>query len=251
MTERVAIVTGAAGTIGQGVVENLLEHGRKVVLVDRDEARLDKAKARFARQGEMMAVVVDLLEETAPALIEKSIEENGWQPATIVVNNAAITVKHAGKSHDILEMSMDEWMLVHRINVTAPMLMSRQFLPAMVEQKWGRIVNISSRAGRYNPHQAGPSYATTKAAILGLSRSIANDFSKHGITCNSVAPGLVMSDMTGQLTPELLKALVDRTPAGRGGSPRELGAAIAFLVSEDAGFITGTCLDVNGGQSMS
>ena len=251
MTERVAIVTGAAGTIGQGVVENLLEHGRKVVLVDRDEARLDKAKGRFARQGEMMAVVVDLLEESAPALVAKSIEENGWQPATIVINNAAITLKHAGKSHNILEMSLDEWSLVHRINVTAPMLMARQCIPAMVAQKWGRIVNISSRAGRYNPHQAGPSYATTKAAVLGLTRSIANDFSRHGVTCNSVAPGLVMSDMTGQLTPELLKALVDRTPAGRGGTPRELGAAIAFLASEDAGFITGTCLDVNGGQSMS
>jgi 3-oxoacyl-[acyl-carrier protein] reductase len=251
MTERVAVVTGAAGTIGQGVVENLLEHGRKVVLVDRDEARLKKAKDRFAQQGEMLTIVVDLLEETAPAFVAKQIQENGWRPATIVINNAAITVKHAGKSHNILEMSLDEWSLVHRINVTAPMLMARQFLPFMVDEKWGRIVNISSRAGRYNPHQAGPSYATTKAAVLGLSRSIANDFSRHGVTCNSVAPGLVMSDMTGQLTPELLKALVDRTPAGRGGSPRELGAAIAFLASEDAGFITGTCLDVNGGQSMS
>ncbi|MBI5275117.1 MAG: SDR family oxidoreductase [Burkholderiales bacterium] len=250
MTQRVAVVTGAAGTIGQGVIENLLEHGRKVVLVDRDEPRLRAARDRFAGQGEMMSVAVDLLEETAPALVAASIEENGWQPATIVINNAAITVKHGGKSHDILQMTLDEWALVHRINVTAPMLMARQFLPAMVAGRWGRIVNISSRAGRYNPHQAGPSYTTTKAAVLGLTRSIANDFSKHGVTCNSVAPGLVMSDMTGQLTPQLLQALVDRTPAGRGGSPRELGAAIAFLASEDAGFITGTCLDVNGGQSM-
>lgn len=250
MKERTAIVTGAAGTIGQGAVGQLLRHGRRVVLVDKDQDKLAAAAARFAGQGEVHAVAADLAREDAPAAIAAAIDRKGWQPAAILVNNAAISIKHAGAAHDVIDVSMQEWELMFRINVTAPMLLAKMVLPLMRAQGWGRIVNISSRAGRYNPNQAGPAYAATKAAVLGLTRSIANDFSRHGVTCNAIAPGFVASGMTGQLTESFLKALVDRTPVGRGGTPEELGSAIAYLASEDAGFISGACLDVNGGQTM-
>lgn len=251
MKERTAIVTGAAGTIGQGAVVQLLRQGRRVVLADREADKLGAAARQCAEYGEVMEVVADLADESAPSVIAAAIAQRGWEPAGILVNNAGITIKHDGIAHGVIDVSVDEWELMFRINVTASMLMAKMVLPAMKERGWGRIVNIASRAGRYNPNQAGPAYTASKAAVLGLTRSIANDYSKHGITCNSIAPGFVVSAMTGLLTPQLLQALVDRTPVGRGGSADELGSAIAYLASEDAGFISGACLDVNGGQTMS
>ncbi|GAA4340618.1 hypothetical protein GCM10023165_20740 [Variovorax defluvii] len=121
----------------------------------------------------------------------------------------------------------------------------------MVSQGWGRIVNISSRAGRYNPNQAGPAYAASKAAMLGLTRSIANDFPRSGITCNTIAPGIFKSLLTQQISSEVFDSIVAKTPMGRSGSADELGAAVAFFTSDDASFVTGACLDVNGGHTMS
>lgn len=251
MQKRVAIVTGAAGTIGQGAVRRLLAQERKVVLVDRDVERLSQVQKTLSAYDDVHGVAVDLAQPSAPEMVAESIKRHGWMPASIIINNAAISIKHDGYAHNVENISIEEWNLMFLINVTAPMTLVRQFLPFMREQKWGRIVNLASRAGRYNPNQAGPAYAATKAAVLGLSRSIANDFSQFGITCNSVAPGLVISAMSSQFAPEMMKALLERTPVGRGGTAEEIGSAIAYLASEDAGFITGTCFDVNGGQSMS
>lgn len=250
MKQRTAIVTGAAGTIGQGAVVQLLRQGRRVVLVDKDAGKLRAAARLCAEHGDVLELVADLGAESAPAAVADGIAQHGWEPAGILVNNAGITIKHEGMAHDVIDVSLQEWELTFRINVVASMLMAKMVLPAMKASGWGRIVNIASRAGRYNPNQAGPAYVTSKAAVLGLTRSIANDFSRHGITCNSIAPGFVVSAMTGLLSAQALQALVDRTPVGRGGSQDELGSAIAYLCSEDAGFISGACLDVNGGQSM-
>lgn len=249
MTPRTAVVTGAAGTIGLGSVIKLLEQDRRVVMVDKDAQRLEQIAAQF-NQEQVLTIAADLADASTPKMISQAIATKGWQPTQILVNNAGISIKHDGKAHDALSMQAQEWEQIMEINVTAPLRLAQQFLPYMLEQKWGRIVNISSRAGRYNPNQAGPAYVTSKAAILGLTRSLANDFSKHGVTTNAIAPGFVESQMTGQLLPEQLTSLVQRTPVGRGGTGQELGSAVAYLASEDAGFITGTCLDVNGGQNM-
>jgi 3-oxoacyl-[acyl-carrier protein] reductase len=213
-----------------------------------DEARLRELAARFP-SGHVMAVASDITSADGPAAINERICRE-WEAPSILVNNAAISPKHNGMAAGLLDVSSHEWLRVFEVNVTACMLMSRQFIPFMQRQKWGRIVNISSRAGRSNVNSAGPAYVTSKAAVLGLTRSIACDFAADGITCNSVAPGVVASAMTGQLPPHLMQRIIDKTPVGRPGSALELGASVAFLASEDAGFITGACLDVNGGQLM-
>ncbi len=245
---RVAVVTGAAGTIGRGVVEMLLEHGRRVVMVDLHEGPLREAAQAFSKDR-VLTVSVDICADDGPQRIDDAARA-AWGAPTILVNNAGISPKHKGLAASIFDVTRDEWLRVLDVNVTAQMKLAARFIPAMREARWGRIVNVASRAGRSNVNNSGPAYVTSKAAVLGLTRSIACNFALDGITCNSVAPGFVDSAMSRQLPPHQFQLLVDRTPLGRGGTPRELGAAIAFLASEDAGFITGACLDVNGGQTM-
>lgn len=245
--QRTAIVTGAAGSIGQGAVRKLLEHGRRVVMVDRDEAALARALAPFPADR-VKAVAVDIADPAAPAQIHE--QARPWGPVAVLVNNAAISPKHDGLAADLLSMADEEWELVFRVNVTAGMRLARQFVPDMLQQHWGRIVNVSSRAGRSHANAASVAYMSSKAAVLGMTRSFASEFSARGITANAVAPGLVESALTARVSPELLQRIRDKTPVGRAGTPDEIGAAIAFLASEDAGFITGTCLDINGGALM-
>jgi len=246
---RTAVVTGAAGTIGQGTVEALVQDGRRVLAVDRDSERLARLVDRYG--SDRVAVVgADITDEQAGAVIAKAAAERKWDPVTILVNNAGISPKHDGMAASIFEVSRDEWIRVFDVNVTAQLLLARAFIPNMQKVRWGRIVNVSSRAGRSNVNSAGPAYVTSKAAVLGLTRSIACDFAADGITCNAVAPGFVESDMTRQLPAHLYQRLLDKTPIGRPGQPRELGAVIAFLASEHSGFVTGACVDANGGQTM-
>lgn len=246
---RTAVVTGAVGTIGQGTVQALLDDGRRVVAVDRDLQRLQSLVDHHGADR-VMAVVADITDEQAGAAITQAVADKGWHPVTILVNNAGISPKHNGMAASIFEVSRDEWIRVFDVNVTAQLLLARAFVPHMQKAQWGRIVNVSSRAGRSNVNSAGPAYVTSKAAVLGLTRSIACDFAADGITCNAVAPGFVESDMTRQLPAHLYQRLLDKTPIGRPGQPRELGAVIAFLASEHAGFVTGACVDANGGQTM-
>jgi len=245
--ERIAVVTGAAGSIGLGTVRKLLEQGRRVVMVDRDEAALTRAMENLPADRVMM-VTADIATSDGPDVIHTRARV--WGPVTILVNNAGISPKHDGLAADLLNMQDSEWEEVFRVNITAYMRLSRQIVPDMLQVGWGRIVNVSSRAGRSHANAASVAYMSSKAAVLGLSRSLASEFSSRGITANSVAPGLVLSAMTARVTPELLERIRERTPVGRPGTADELGAAIAFLTSEDAGFITGTCLDVNGGALM-
>ncbi|RYF41289.1 MAG: SDR family oxidoreductase, partial [Comamonadaceae bacterium] len=192
---------------------------------------------------------VDIASDGAMPEIGRRIAAR-WEAPSIVVNNAAISPKHGGKAAGVLDVTMDEWLRVYQVNVTAAMLLARQCIPHMRSLQWGRIINVSSRAARSHVNNAGPAYVTSKAALLGLTRSIACDFAADGITCNAVAPGVVASALTDQLPPAHFRLIVDRTPLGRPGHAQEIGSTIAFLASEDAGFITGACIDVNGGQSM-
>lgn len=248
MEARTAVVTGAAGTIGQGAVARLLKDGRRVAMVDLDEGKLLDAAERFPRDS-VMTIAVDITAEDAPAAIDEAVRRR-WKPVGILVNNAGISPKKNGVSAGLLEITREEWLHVYEVNVTAALMLARQFLPAMLESRWGRIINISSRAARSNIVNAGLAYVTSKTALLGMTRWIACEYASRGITCNAVAPGAVLSAMTSHVSPERIKRLLENTPVGRAGEAEELGAAIAFLASEDAGFITGVCLDVNGGQPM-
>lgn len=247
---RVAVVTGAAGYIGQGITRQLLKQGRRVALVDVDEEGL-RAASNFFKDEQILSLRVDLRMREAPDQIGEGISARGWEPPTILVNNAGITARHEGGSHNVVKMALDEWESVFWINVTMPMLLAKKMVPHMVERNWGRVVNISSRAGRYNPNQAGPAYAASKAALLGLTRSIANDFAHNGVTCNSITPGIFKSKLTDSVAPEILQSIVAKTLVGRFGNPDELGSAVAYFTSDEASFVTGACLDVNGGHTMS
>jgi 3-oxoacyl-[acyl-carrier protein] reductase len=245
---RIALVTGAARGIGLAVSAKLVEAGHCVAMVDVDRAGLEEA-VQTLPSGQVLAIPADIGDPDAPARLQDLLLGH-WGTASILVNNAAISPKHAGRSATLGGMSDDEWDLVMRINVTAPMRLARQFVPAMRDGGWGRVVNMSSRAGRTNPHQASAAYATSKAAILGLTRAIATEFSPFGVTANAIAPGLVATKLIAAVSPEIQASIQARTPAGRAASPEEIGAVVAFLASPGAAFITGTCLDVNGGAFM-
>lgn len=246
--QRIALVTGAARGIGLAVATSLLDAGHCVAMVDLDAEGLRNAATRLPGDR-VLALPLDISHSGAPAQLDASIRQR-WDAVSILINNAAVSPKHSGKSAGLTDFAAEEWELVMRVNVTAPMRLAQQFVPGMKAQGWGRVINMSSRAGRTNPHQASIAYATSKAAILGLTRAIATEFGPYGITANSVAPGLVETQLAAGMSPEILAQIRSRAPVGRGGTPKEIAAVIAFLASEEAAFVTGACFDVNGGSFM-
>ncbi|KRB86976.1 SDR family NAD(P)-dependent oxidoreductase [Noviherbaspirillum sp. Root189] len=245
---RTALVTGAARGIGLATAINLLEAGHHVAMVDLDTEALESAAADLPADR-VLPLAIDLRQPDAPQRLDTAIRAR-WDPVAILVNNAAVSPKHAGKAAGLAGISLEEWEFVMQVNVTAPMRLAQQFVPAMRERGWGRVINTSSRAGRTNPNQASSAYATSKAAILGLTRAIATEFAPYGVTANAVAPGLVETKLALAMSPDILAQIRAKTPAGRGGTPEEIAAVIAFLASEEAAFVTGACFDVNGGAFM-
>ena len=248
-SQRIALVTGAARGIGLATARQLLATGHRVALVDRDREALH-SRARDLPEENVLILAADLTEEDAPAHLAAAVRTRWSEPVSILVNNAAVSPKHAGKSAGLAEMTQLEWDFVMAVNVTVPMRLARQFVPAMAQQGWGRLINLCSRAGRTNPYQASVAYAASKAAILGLTRAIATEFGPSGVTANSVAPGLVQSQMTSAVSPEVMAQIRARTPVGRGGTPEEVASVIAYLASPGAAFVTGACFDANGGAFM-
>lgn len=246
--KKTALVTGAAKGIGLGITQKLIESGFNVVMVDKDINALASVKEKFPMES-ILQLELDITDYQAPERIQSFVNSK-WIPITVLINNAAISPKHDGKAASLVDISEAEWNDVMNVNVTAPMRLAKCFIPYMKELGWGRVVNISSRAGRSQANAAGPAYMSSKAAILGLTRSIASEFATFGITANSVAPGLVETELAKSISPDLLASIRSKTPVGRGGEPTELGAVVAFLASTDAGFITGACIDVNGGAFM-
>jgi len=246
--KKTALVTGAAKGIGFGITQKLVESGFRVVMVDMDEQALTLAAAKFPTDT-VLDIAIDITEQRAPETIQAVVNAK-FTPISVLVNNAAISPKHDGVAAGLVQISEQEWSQVFCVNVMAPMRLAKCFVPYMKANGWGRVINISSRAGRSHANAAGPAYMSSKAAILGLTRSIASEFAADGITSNSVAPGLVETDLALTISPQLLAAIRSKTPVGRGGKVTELGAVVAFLASEDAAFITGACIDVNGGAFM-
>lgn len=247
-TPRTALVTGAARGIGLATVGKLLQAGHRVAMVDLDPEALKEAIVGLPADR-VLPLCMNIADHASPQALDEAVRKS-WEPVSILVNNAAVSPKHQGKAAGLEHVTSDEWQFVMDVNVAAPMRLAARFVPFMREQRWGRIVNLSSRAGRSIANAAGPAYMTSKAAILGLTRSIACDYAPFGITANAVAPGLVETKLALAIAPELLALIRGRTALGRGGSPEEIGAVVAFLCSHDAGFVTGTCVDVNGGAFM-
>jgi 3-oxoacyl-[acyl-carrier protein] reductase len=244
-TDKVAIVTGGSRGIGRAISEQFAAGGARVVVNYRSgQATADEVVAAIkANGGEAIAVQADVSDVgQVEALVETAKKTFGR--IDILVNNAGTT-----RDTLIMRMSEEDWDLVVNTNLKGAFNCIKAVSRQMMRQKYGRIVNITSVAGiAGNAGQAN--YASAKAGLIGLTKTVAKELGSRGITCNAVAPGYVPTDLTASLPAELIEQAVDRTPLGRTGTPQDMAAAVAFLASDDACFITGQILAVDGGLAL-
>ena len=235
---RTAIVTGAAQGLGEAIARAL--HAREVEVVLAD-VNADAAKRVAASLGGgARAAWVDVRDRAA---IEHVVEEAG--DVDILVNNAAVTV-----SRSFWEIGQEEWDDVLDVNLRGVFFGCQLTGPRMRERGWGRIVNLASLAGQQGGAVAGAHYAASKAGIIVLSKIVAAELAPHGVTCNEIVPAAVRTPVMDGVPADRLEAVRSRIPVGRFGEPEEVAALVAFLVSDEAGYITGATYDVNGGLFM-
>lgn len=248
--KRIAVVTGARQGIGLETSKALLQDGHFVVMMDRHSFDAP-ALVGPAHAGNVLAQTVDVTDDDAVERVKKTIHEKLGQ-VSVLVNNAGISPKQPdGRSSGILQVDPKEWAAVLNVNLTAVMRLCQIFIPDMQALRYGRIVNISSLAGRSKSVVAGPSYMASKAGVLGLTRAIASEMGPFGITANCVAPGRILTEMAMQAGEEVNRHYAEQIPVKRIGTPEEVGKAVAFLCAESSGFINGATIDVNGGFFMS
>jgi len=242
--KRIAIVTGASRGIGAAIAQALGRQGRHVVLMARNADKLAEVQAGIVAAGGSATVkVCDIADHKAlEAAIDAIATE--YKRLDILVNNAGIT-----RDNLLLRMSDEEFDQVISTNLKSVFVACRAALRPMMRGKWGRIINIASVSGIVgNAGQAN--YAAAKAGLMGMTKSIAKEMAAKNITANVVAPGFIQTDMTDVLPPQIKEMAVQVTPLKRMGQSREVAAAVAFLASEDAGYITGHTLTVDGGMTM-
>ncbi len=241
LSGKAALVTGASGGIGGAIARALHGAGATVAL---SGTRLAPLEALAAELGERARVLpCDLSDGAAVEALPKAAAE-AMGAVDILVNNAGIT-----RDQLFMRMSDADWETVLAVNLTSVMRLSRGVLRGMMKARWGRIVNVSSVVGvTGNPGQAN--YAASKAAVIGMSKSLAAEVASRGITVNCVAPGFIATAMTEALTDEQKARIAGQIPAGRMGAPAEIAAAALFLASSEAGYVTGQTLHVNGGMAM-
>jgi len=242
--DKVAVVTGGGKGIGRAVADRLACGGAKVVLSGRDASALETACAEIrAKGGEALPVAGDVAHPAyADQLCARTLEAFGR--ADILVNNAGIT-----RDNLVMRMSEEEWDQVMDTNLKGSFLCIKAFTRPMMKQRWGRIVNVSSVVGLSgNPGQAN--YVASKAGVIGLTKAVARELASRHITVNAVAPGFIETAMTSGLSEKVREALQAQIPLGRLGSPEDVAHAVAFLCSEEAGYVTGQVLSVDGGMRM-
>lgn len=243
MTNRTAFVTGASRGIGKACALALSEAGVRVVIASRDIERLDELATQIRDQGrEAFAVPMNV--NSQDSVKEAFAAAKDFGRIDILVNNAGIT-----RDGLALRMKKDDWDQVLTTNLTGAFLCTQQVLQGMMRERWGRIINISSVVGQTgNPGQSN--YVASKAGLIGLTKALAQEMSTRNITVNAVAPGFVETDMTEDLAGELKENMLAHIPLRRFGKAEDIAAAVVFLASEGAGYITGHVLDVNGGLHM-
>lgn len=241
--DKVAVVTGAGGTMGRAVTDALVGLGCRVAMVDLRRASMHDALQRHGPRA--LAVECDVRSADAVAEAHRAVVD-AWGPVAILVNNAGVL-----STQKIEATTPEDWRQVMAVNADAPMFWSRCVVPGMKKARWGRIVNVGSLAAKTGGLTAGTAYAVSKGAIAALTLSLARELASHGVTANAVAPAYVRTPMvTEALTEAQRQALLQQIPVGRFCEPEEFAHVVAFLVSPLSGFITGEIIDLNGGLHM-
>ena len=240
LSGRTALVTGASGGIGGAIARQLHAQGAAVVLAGR---RRDALVALAEALGEKVRIeIAELAEpEAAQRLIEAADAAGG---VDVLINNAGLT-----RDNLAVRMKDEDWQTVLEVNLSAGFRLIRAALRGMMRRRWGRIVNVTSIVAQTgNPGQAN--YAAAKAGMIGMTKSLAAEVASRGITVNCVAPGFIQTPMTDALNEQQRARLLERVPVGRLGSTADVAAAVGYLVSEEAAYVTGQTLHVNGGMAM-
>jgi 3-oxoacyl-[acyl-carrier protein] reductase len=241
---RVALVTGASQGIGRACALELANSGARVALVARNREKLEEAAREITASGSRASFfAADVTrEDQIKSACQAVVAEFG--KIDILVNNAGVTADQL-----VLRMKRADWDAVLNTNLTSAYLLTQQAMPSMLKQRWGRIINITSVFGQTG--QAGQAnYSASKAGLIGLTMAVAREVGSRNITCNAVAPGFIETAMTSALSEEIRRAALEQIPLGRVGTPRDVASCVAFLASEQAGYITGHVLKVNGGMLM-
>lgn len=242
---RVALVTGGSRGIGRAIGERLAAQGHSVAInyAANQEAAYATVDAIRASGGTAVAIQADVGHEDAVAAMFESVT-NELGPVEILVNNAGIT-----RDGLILRMSPEAWDEVMATNLRSVYLVTKTALRAMLRARWGRVISLSSVSGiAGNPGQSN--YAASKAAVIGFTKSVAREVGSRGITVNAVAPGFIETDMTEALGEEITRAAAERIALGRLGQPEEVAAAVGYLASDEAAYVTGHTLVVDGGIAL-
>lgn len=240
---RTAIITGSSRGIGRAIAEKLGRLGANIVLNATSEAVLETAK-EFEAMGIKVATTIGDIRnaEDVKTIMTTAVATFGG--VDILINNAGIT-----RDKPMALMSEDDWDIVLDINLKGSFLCTKAAAKLMLKKKYGRIVNISSVAGAYgNSGQAN--YSASKGGLIGLTKTTAKEFAPRGITCNAVTPGLIESNMTEILPDDLKQKYLDKIALGRFGTPEDVANVVAFLASDEAGYVTGQVIDIDGGLVM-
>ena len=242
LTGKAALVTGASGGIGGAIARALHGQGATVTLSGTRAEALEQLKASLGDRAHVVAARMDDAAEIDRLAKEAEAAMGG--KLDILVNNAGIT-----RDNISMRMKDEEWENVLQVNLTGTFRLTRAAMRGMMKRRFGRVINITSIVGvTGNPGQAN--YAAAKAGLIGMSKSLAQELASRGITVNCLAPGFIATPMTDVLTDDQKKAILGRVPAGRLGTPEEIAAGVVYLASDEAAYVTGQTLHINGGMAM-
>ncbi|MDP2708108.1 MAG: SDR family NAD(P)-dependent oxidoreductase [Burkholderiales bacterium] len=249
---RVALITGANQGIGYAVAQRFAADGMRVVINGQRADAVAKAAQTLSEAGaDAIGLTADVSNEAAVSRMFEEIQSR-YGRLDVVFNNAGIAPRIAGRRVRVEDTPLEFWERTLAVNLTGTFLVSRAAIPLMKARRWGRIINMSSQAGRMNTGFGSAYYAASKAGILGFARMLAGEVGEYGITVNSVTAGRIKTAMAGTFAnpDDVDRQYIVRTPMGRVGVPDDVSAAVAFLASDAASFITGAILDITGGFFM-